>query len=157
MNDDIKATIPPEESQLIKKEAAETDARIEELVREAPPEVREFLEKAPPEVRKTFMGVSTRTVMGSPFPHPIFDKFTPQHVDKFLDLNEEESKRSFKFACQGRWFALGSGIIALGFIIFLVIYLLPNNRELLVDILRILIIFAGGFGAGFGYKSLNRS
>lgn len=154
MNDDVKKTSAPNENQLVKKEpeTSEIDTDIEEFVKEAPPEVREFLEKAAPEVRRTFMGFMMRTSMGG-LPHPLFDKFTSQHVDKFLDINEEESKRSFNFACQGRWFALGAAILGLGFITFLIVYLLPNNKDLLVDILKIVISFAGGFGAGYGYKS----
>ncbi|MFZ5451112.1 MAG: hypothetical protein ACOZF2_04485 [Thermodesulfobacteriota bacterium] len=142
----------PENDKIVKKEpeTTEVDSGIEEIVKEAPPEVREFLEKAPPQIREFVMGMTSvgRT------PHPIFDKFTDKHVDKFLDYTEEENKRGFTFASRGRWFQLGYVIIGLVFIGFLITYLLPNNKDLLINILVIFGAFAGGFGFGYGYRHM---
>jgi hypothetical protein len=141
-----------EENQLIKKEPEpeEIEKELEEFVREVPPVVRKVLKDAPPEVREFFMSMAS---VGRA-PHPLFDKFTDKHVDKFLDYTEEENKRGFTFASLGRWFQLGYVIIGLVFIAFLIIYLLPNNKDLLINILIILAAFAGGFGFGYGYKGM---
>ena len=153
MKDGEKTTLP-EEGQLVPKEPEPTqiDKDIEDFVREAPTEVREFLEKAPAEVRKTIIEMS-RTSMGGSLPHPLFDKFTPQHVDKFLDINEEDSKRNFIFASKGRWFQLIYVLAALVFLVFIIVYLMPDHKDLVISIITILMAFAGGFGVGYGYKA----
>jgi len=75
-------------------------------------------------------------------------------IDKLLDLNEEDNKRSYSFASWGRLFHLGYVMVALSFIIFLIVYLLPNNKDILNDLLKVLVGLAGGFGLGYGYKSM---
>ena len=135
-------------------EPTEIDKEMEDLAKEVPPEVREFLKGAPPEVRQVAMSMMTRTSMGGSLPHPLFDKFTPQHIDKLLDLNEEDNKRNFNFASRGRWFQLSYVFFALSFVIFLIVYLLPNNKDILNDLLKVLVGLAGGFGLGYGYKSM---
>lgn len=138
---------PPEtteapENQLVQKKAEPTTEEIEEFVRDAPPAVRTMIR-----------GMMMTSSMSRSPQHPIFDKFTPAHVDKFLDYNEADSKRDFTFACQNRWFHLVYVLLSVIFLSFLIIFLIPSNKELLNDLLRVLIAFAGGFGAGVGWKS----
>jgi hypothetical protein len=154
-----KELTPPKQGQIVQKEQepTEIDKEVEEFVKEAPPEVRELLKEAPPEVRKTFMGFMMRTSMGRSFPHPLyplFDKFTSQHVDTFLKYNEEENIRDFKFASQSRWFHLVYVILGLLFLLFLIIYLMPSNKDLLINLIAILMALAGGFGFGYGYRAM---
>jgi len=146
---------PPEEGKLVPKESepTETDREIDEFVREAPPEFRKLLEKEPAEIRKTIMSFMMRTSMGGALPHPLFDKFTPQHVDKFLDLNEKDNERSFNFAGRGRWFQLVYVPITLTFLVFIIVYLLPDHKDLVISLITILTAIAGGFGMGYGYKA----
>ena len=47
-------------------------AELEEFAKDAPPEVRLFMSQMRSSLRPT----------GS---HPLFDKFTPEHIDKFLE------------------------------------------------------------------------
>jgi hypothetical protein len=83
-------------------------------------EVDNIFKEAPSEVRKTAMALMMRTSSGA-FHHPIFDKFTPEHIDKFLDLNEQNNKREYHFACSNRWFNLGYALLVILFLIFLII------------------------------------
>jgi hypothetical protein len=122
-----------------------------------PPPVEEFLEttKAPPEIRKLFreMASFSFTAGVRPQVHPIFDKFTAEHVTKFLDYNHVDDQNNYKLASSGRWIHLVWAAIILGFLVFLVIFLAKDNVILLNDILKILVAFAGGFGGGFGYRA----
>jgi len=42
---------------------------------------------------------------------------------------------------------------ALAFLFFLIVFLSPKDKDLLTKIIELLIIFGGGFGAGYGVKS----
>jgi len=85
--------------------------------------------------------------------HPIFDKFTPEHVGKFLDYSHDDDVHEYTLARENRWFYLAYVVLAIGFLVFLIVFLTPSHKDLLTDILRLLLAFAGGFGAGFGLKS----
>lgn len=87
-------------------------------------------------------------------PNPILDKFNEQHIDKFLDNAKLEDEHSYKFASSNRWFLLLYIIIGCILFVFLIVYLLPNNKELLVDIFKVIIVFLGGLGSGYGIKSM---
>jgi hypothetical protein len=143
-----------EEGQLVHqdKTTTETDKELEALVSEAPPEVQELLKQVPPKIRREFTGMIMQTMRGTA-PHPLIDKFTPEHVTKFLELNESDSNRGFLFASRGRWFQLGYALLAFAFLVFVIIYLMPAHKDLVISIITILVVFAGGFGAGYGYKS----
>lgn len=147
MTEEKKAdTVSSQEGQLVQKspEQSEADKEIKEI--------EEFVKGAPPEIRAMMMEMRTSTTRSPQ--HPLFEKFTPAHIDKFLDYNEDDHKRDFTFATQSRWFHFGYVIIALSFIVFLIVYLLPNNKDILNDLLKVLVGLAGGFGLGYGYKSM---
>ena len=122
-----------------------------------PPPVEEFLKtsKAPPEIRKILgeMASFSFTAGVQPQVHPLFHKFLPQHIDKFLDYSHDDDKNNYKLESSGRWVHLVWAAIILGFLVFLVVFLAKDNVVLLNDILKILVAFAGGFGGGFGYRA----
>jgi uncharacterized membrane-anchored protein len=88
--------------------------------------------------------------------HPLFEKFTPDHITKFLDINSQDNENEHNFKSSNRWFHLVYAIIFLGFLMFLITYLLPNNIDLLKDVIGAIVLFAGGFGGGYGYKSMKK-
>ena len=143
-----------DEGQLVPQDekTIKADEDLEALVSEVPPEVQELLKQVPAEIRREFTGMIMQTMRGSA-PHPLIDKFTPEHVTRFLELNEADSNRSFIFASRGRWFQLFYVIAALAFLIFIIVRLMPEHKDLVISIITILAVFAGGFGAGYGYKS----
>ncbi|MBF0464568.1 MAG: hypothetical protein HQK88_00285 [Nitrospirae bacterium] len=85
--------------------------------------------------------------------HPIIEKFTTNHVDKFLDYSRESDKEIYKLQSSNRWFHLAYAFLILIFLVFLITFLANTNKELLSDILKILLIFVGGFGSGYGFKA----
>jgi hypothetical protein len=115
-------------------------------------EFAELIENAPPEAKALLMHM-TRTQFGSPAPHPLYHKFTPEHVDKFLDYSHQDDVNAYNLAKSNRWFHLAYVAAVVAFLVFLIVYLAPNHKDLLVDILKIIVAFGGGFGAGFGTKT----
>jgi hypothetical protein len=119
-------------------------------------EIGEALNELPPQVRRVAMTMMQQTSMRGGVAHPLFDKFTEKHIDKFLDYSQKDDDNAFKLKSTNRWFYLLYTIIGMGFFVFLIIYLLPQEKELLVDILRLVVAFAGGLGSGYGLKSLRK-
>jgi len=118
-----------------------------------PEEVSEALGEMPDNIKRqvTMAMMQMTTRQGSI--HPLFDKFTEAHVDKFLDYSQKDDENEYKLKSSNRWFYLIYFLVALAFMVFLIMFLLPNNKELLVDFIKILVGFVGGFGAGYGLKT----
>ncbi len=116
------------------------------------PELEKTLEDMPPDIRRTvkmaMMGFSS-----GPGPHPLFDKFNDEHVHKFLDYAQQDEENKFRIKCSNRWFVLGYTGLGVAFFVFLIVFLLPDNEEILLDLLKVLVAFAGGLGGGYGLKS----
>lgn len=115
----------------------------------------ELMEDAPPEVREKIvqmLALSSHTSRGVSSHHPLFDKFTEEHVDKFLDYSHDDDVRSHDIQKSNRVFNLIYFLVFLSFIVFLIVYLLPIDKNLLLDLIKIIVAFAGGFGTGYGVK-----
>jgi len=62
-----------------------------------PDEIKEFVKDAPPDVRGSFMAMlqtQSRQVGG----HPLYEKFTPEHIDKFLDYCHKDDEYTYKLS-----------------------------------------------------------
>lgn len=160
-NDKIEKTQPAlseQSTQPLTTPSADTlsgvPAEIVDALKDAPPEVLEMLKAAPPDARRTIqsMMISASGSLRPPV-HPLFEKFTPEHIDKFLEYSHKDDENNFRLHSSSKWFHLTYVALILGMLIFLIVYLTPSNKDLLVDILKIFVAFAGGFGGGFGYKS----
>lgn len=84
----------------------------------------------------------------------ITDKLTDNHITKILELNEKQIEYEHEAERQGRsnllFIYIITAIFFLAITVFLVIY---NKDSLLMDIMKIFVAFAGGFGVGMGAKS----
>lgn len=89
--------------------------------------------------------------------HPVFDKFESGHVDKFLDHSHAEDMERLRIQKRGHWFVFVYIVLALLSFGWLISTLLPENKDLLVEILKIGVAFAGGVGGGYGLKSYQES
>ena len=118
------------------------DALLENLPKNMPPEVKRS-------IRMSMMGAS----FGGPPSHPLFDKFTPDHVTQYLDGIQKDDDNLFKLTSSNRWFFLFYVVLIVGVFCFLVVYLLPRDKALLELIFKLFITFAGGFGSGYGLKA----
>jgi hypothetical protein len=115
----------------------EKDLDIDELPQEARAIVRMMMSRS----------ISTKS---SSF---LQDKVNQEHISKILEIAEEDNKREFEDTKLARIYNLLTLIIVLIFLGFLTVFLANKDLSTYQDIIRILIIFGGGFGAGFGYKS----
>jgi len=107
----------------------------------------------PPDIQKSVTMGMMRTSLSSKIGHPLFDKFTTEHIDKFLDSSQRDDDNIYKYKSSNRWFILGYSLIGTALFIFLIVFLLPQNKDLLLDIFKLLVAFAGGFGSGYGIKA----
>ncbi len=121
-------------------------------------EIDEAFEAAPPEVKDSVTSVIRRVTsggiaFGGDIQHPIIDKFTENHVDKFLDISSESENRVLDYEKGSRWFNLGYVGIVTALFVFLLVYLGKTDKDLLIKTLELVFVFAGGFGGGYGFKA----
>lgn len=109
-------------------------------------------EDAPPEIKRAIRFMM-QTSMGGPSVNPLLEKFSDEHIHKYLDYIQRDDDNEFKLRSSGRWFHSFYFVIGIATFLFLVIYLAPTNQSLLSDIIKILVSFAGGLGSGFGLKA----
>lgn len=148
MSEEEKISPQPEAAPLSKsslKKGEDSDA-------EGPPQP-EFLAKMPKDIRQLFMSLSSMQMTG--FPHQssqIVEKLTPEHITQIINNAQEDSKiqdnQEFRNKIFGFLYYLGGG----GIFVFLVLTLLPTNKELLQEILKLAIVFGGGIGLGIGLR-----
>ena len=114
-----------------------------------------FPEDMPQEVRRNIRMAmrTTQLVNGSPQQHPLFEKFTAGHIDKYLDGIQQDDNNEFALRRSNRWFTMFYVVLGASFILFLLIYVLPKDKAFLEQLLKLAIAFAGGVGSGYGYKS----
>lgn len=120
---------------------------------EAKPEAEAIsaIEDMPPEMRKTvqaFMAMfqSQARTAG----HPLFSKFTEAHIDKYLDYVQRDDDHAYEMAKSNRLFYLSYFVLAMVVLAAAVVYLLPRDRDFLIQIIQFLILLGGGIGAGYG-------
>jgi hypothetical protein len=112
----------------------------------------EELDSLPPEIKreiKTFLSMSRFSATSS---SPILDKINQQHITKILESVDKDSERAFVDAQQARKYNLISICIFVAVFVFLTVFLVNKDVAVYQDILKILIIFGGGFGSGLGFK-----
>jgi len=115
---------------------------VEKMIGDMPPAVRQS-------VRTAMLGFSA----SGPMPHPLLSKFNDEHIHKFLDYVQKDDENNFQIRSSNRWFSLIYTLLFLGLFVFLIVFLLPTDKEILVDLLKLIVAFAGGVGGGFGLKT----
>lgn len=81
----------------------------------------------------------------------LFEKMSPENISKYLDGMEKNDERKFKDEQNKRFLYMVYvfiGLIAFG---IGVVYLLPKDKDLLLQLIAILVSFGGGFGIGRAY------
>jgi len=112
----------------------------------------EMLRNVPPEIQREIIQSRTLLLGAGLEPNPLAEKVTGEHITKILDNTAEESGRRAKDKTQSRIFKFAAAVLAAGLFVFLTVFLKPD-RDLYVEIIQLLAIFAGGFGAGYGAKA----
>lgn len=135
-----------------KKSSPKTPEAIEKKKEETEDlEVEEMIKGMPPEIRRIFKSVVMRSTIDSS--NPVYEKINEKHIDKIIDYARDDEKDSSKLRSSNRFFNLVYTILGLAIFIFLIIYLLPRDLQLLVEILKVVVLFAAGVGSGYGLKS----
>jgi len=116
-----------------------------------PEEIRGVMESLPNPARRSIMSFFQGRIPSDG--HPLYDKFTSEHIDKWLDYVQKDDDNEYKLLSTNRFFYLFYFVFGIAAFFVLVFVLLPNDKELLQDILKIIVVFAGGFGSGYGLKS----
>lgn len=106
----------------------------------------------PPEVRRVFQAfMASATVRSRVSPQSaLFDKFTPEHIDKYLDYIQRDDDNAHELVKTNRWFYLA--YVVIGLIVFGagVVYLQSRDPDLLRTLIEFLVLLGGGLGAGYG-------
>jgi hypothetical protein len=116
-----------------------------------PDEVTEVMDSMPPEVKRSFqafMAMFTRS--SGPRPNPLFEKFTESHIDKYLDMVRSDDEHEYMLRSTNRWFYLLYAVLVLVIFIIGIVYLLPRDKDLLVQLITLIVILGGGIGGGYG-------
>lgn len=95
------------------------------------------------------------TMMGKmPGSHPFAGKVTEQHIDKVLDLEKQQMEYTYKIEQGNKKLFFGVFLVACIFLSGLIVFLTNNNKDvLLMDIIKVFLGFAAGFGAGISAKA----
>lgn len=88
----------------------------------------------------------------SPLVSPISEKINQQHITQILDIIEKDDERAFVHTRSARRYFLITLVIVLVFFGGLTVFLVNKDVALYQELLKIIVIFGGGFGSGFGYK-----
>lgn len=122
----------------------ENEAADEELAAGVAPELGQFKRK----IEATF------AMMGQvPNVPPFAHKLTEEHIDKILELEKAELDYTYKSDNNNRWFTFGIFFVSCCLFITLVVFLTNNNKDaILMDIVKVLFGFVGGFGVGKALK-----
>ncbi|MBD2039290.1 hypothetical protein [Microcoleus sp. FACHB-672] len=114
----------------------------------------EELENLPPELKRGITALYSMQRFSGPISplSPIRDKINEQHISKILEISEKDDERAFADTQSARIYGFLTFIVALGFLGFLTVFLVNKDVAVYQDVLKLLIIFGGGFGSGFGYK-----
>jgi len=111
----------------------------------------EMLEQMPPAVRERVLNHISMQSIG-PMPNPLDKKMTSEHITQALSLNAKRDERLFENAGFTRRYSLAYTAIFVLLFVFVTIFLVQYDIELYKEVLKLLIVFGGGFGAGVGLK-----
>lgn len=110
------------------------------------------LENLPPEVKRFMQATLSMQRISTPLVSPILEKVNENHISKILEIAEKEDERLFADTQSARKYTLINTILILGFFGFLTVFLVNKDIAAYQEILKIIIIFGGGLGSGFGLK-----
>ena len=113
----------------------------------------DVLENLPDEVKRVVqIGMSMQRSSG-PFPPQLLSKFNENHIDKILELSEKDDDRTYKDIQSSRKYTLTYVLILTALFVFITLYLVGENTALYKEILKLLVVFAGGLGSGYGLRT----
>ena len=106
----------------------------------------EIMEKLPPNVQQQITSLLISQQRYGSAPNPLVSKITPEHIDKLIDSSEKDSVREHENRGHDRLAHAFYVVLFLGVFVFLVWFMIDKNKDLLTELIRYLLAFAGGFG-----------
>lgn len=100
----------------------------------------------PPQVREQITTRISAVMASGRMPNPITKHFNSKHVDVVLDMIKEDDANAFYLQKTGRWFVVFFVVFGVFVASAAVVYLLPRDRALLMDIGKFLLGVIGGIG-----------
>ena len=83
----------------------------------------------------------------------LLSKLNEKHIDRILDISEKEEDNSFKDSQSNKRYNLFYFMLGILLFVFLTVFLVKDNKDLFLEIVKIGVAIVGGFGGGFGYKT----
>lgn len=150
MDDDAEKKLVKSQKSNVPVPTSESISKSKEDIIDA--QVEEAIKDMPREIQKVFR-VASSSSFSRGGGHPLFEKFNDNHIDKFLDYTQKDDDNDYKIRSSNRWFYLGYTMLSLAFFAFLIGYLLPTDKEMFKEVIKLGGVFLGGFGGGFGAKA----
>lgn len=113
----------------------------------------DIFEGMPPAVEKTVNTMLSMQGFSGSVSSALESKLNEKHIDKILDMREKRDERKFKDTNRNRIFSLIFILILTAIFIFLTLFLVDKNTDLFKEIIKLFIVFVGGVGAGYGFKT----
>jgi hypothetical protein len=134
-----KCEVDPKEENLKKEEQEITPEIIEKMARENPSVVREM-----------FMGI-----MKSPMYPPFLDKIEKEHISQALNTMDKQVDNDYKDKQSSKKYTVVYVILGIALFVFLTVYFInTNNKDFLMEIIKIIILLGGGGFGGFGISEI---
>jgi len=149
------------ENKIVSSESAEdADAQNTEDAGEKLPRTLEELlpdeikNTTPTSVKKEMsLAFYSQGMKSSPSLVGLTDKIESSHITQFLLNDDKQDERAFLDSQISKKYTLLYVFIFCGLFIFITVCLVKNNVSIYLDLIKVAIGFAGGFGSGLGYKS----
>ena len=116
----------------------------------------EVMKDLPPKVKEMMIQITSMQHGIPPGPpRQLLEKITSEHITKSIDLTAKEDERHYEYAKSGRMYTFAYVVIALlaFFGLALLLLFVARDIDLFKEIVKTLLIFAAGIGAGYGLKS----
>lgn len=137
-----------------RRELSQPDPDSPETVEDISDVPAEIMEQLPPEARRVVEMSLSMMHRVSHAPNPVLGKVTSEHITAVLELSDKDGHCEFQSTLHSRLFTAFYVLVFVGLFVFLTLELAPLDKALYMDVVKIVLAFAGGFGSGFGVKSL---
>ena len=150
LGDSARASNSEQEDSEDSEQAAELPGVLEKIL---PEDVKANIPNKMKRAVGLAFSMESRREVSSPF-IDLSGKIQPSHITQFLQNDAAQDERAFQDSQISKKYTFGYVIVFCLLFVFITVFLVDRDVSVYTDLLRILIIFGGGFGSGIGYKTL---
>lgn len=81
------------------------------------------------------------------------DKIKSEHISSVIESIEKDNEGNRQDRKDARRHQLIIGLLAVAAFVFFTVYMMPLSSEIYSEIIDKVVVFGGGIGAGYGYRS----